>query len=102
MQCEVHRNSGDEGGAIPFLIDVQADLLSDLDTRVVVPLVRRAAFGRPASRLHPIFSIHGEQLVMVTHLMAAVRRGSLGTVVASLNDKRDVIVSAIDVLWSGV
>ena len=102
MQCEVHRNAEDETGEIPFLLDVQSDLLSGLETRVVIPLVRRGAFGRPASRLHPVFSIADEQVVMATHLLAAVRRRFLGAPVASLDDQRDIIIAAIDVLWSGV
>jgi toxin CcdB len=102
MQCGVHRNAEDDTGEIPFLLDVQADLLSDLETRVVVPLVRRAAFGRPASRLHPVFTVADEQVVMATHLVAAVRRRFLGAPVFSLEDQRDVIIAAIDVLWSGV
>jgi toxin CcdB len=102
MQCEVHRNAEDETGEIPFLLDVQSDLLSGLETRVVIPLVRRDAFGRPASRLHPVFSIADEQVVMATHLLAAVRRRFLGAPVASLDDQRDIIIAAIDVLWSGV
>jgi toxin CcdB len=102
MQCAVHENPDDAAGHIPYLIDVQADLLSDLDTRIVVPLIRSASFGRPASRLHPVFTVAGQRVVMATHLLAAVRRGVLGASVASLLDQRDVIVGAIDVLWSGV
>lgn len=102
MQCSVHPNRDDETGNIPFLVDVQADLLSDLETRVVIPLVRETAFGRRATRLHPVFMIEGQQVVMATHLLAAVRRGTLGSPLASLLDQRDVIVAAIDVLWSGV
>ena len=102
MQCTVHRNRDDATGDMPFLIDVQADLLSDLETRVVVPLVREAAFGRRASRLHPLFMVDGQQVVMATHLLAAVRRGTLGTPLASLLEQRDSIIAAIDVLWSGV
>jgi toxin CcdB len=101
MQCAVHANPED-GGHIPYLVDVQTDLLSDLDTRVVVPLVRSASFGRPASRLHPMLTVEGQHVVMATHLLAAVRRGTLGASVASLLNQRDVIIAAIDVLWSGV
>lgn len=102
MQCSVHKNPDDDAGDIPFLVDVQADLLSDLDTRVVIPLIRRAAFGRPATRLHPVFTVDDQQFVMATHLLAAVRGRSLGTAVMSLSDQRDVVIAAIDVLWSGV
>jgi hypothetical protein len=34
MQCDVHRKWHDRTGEIPFLLDVQAELLSDL---VMVP-----------------------------------------------------------------
>lgn len=102
MQCEVHANGDDASGEIPYLLDVQANLLADLDTRIVVPLIRAAAFGRTAARMHPVFTVDGQRVVMGTHLIAAVHRRSLGTVVGSLWDERDTIVAAIDVLWSGV
>jgi toxin CcdB len=102
MQCDVHRNAADEFEAMPYLLDVQANLLADLETRVVVPLVRAGAFGRTATRLHPVFTIEGERVVMATHMIAAVRRRELGDAVASLLEQRDTVIAAIDVLWSGV
>lgn len=102
MQCDVHRNRDGATSEIPYLLDIQSDLLSDLATRVVVPMIRVAAFGRRASRLHPVFAVDGEDAVMATHLIAAVRARSLGDLVVSLAAKRDVVLSAIDVLWSGV
>jgi toxin CcdB len=102
MQGDVYRNADDASGEVPFLLDVQADLLSDLQTRVVVPLVRSAVFGRKATRLHPEFHVGGQEVVMATHMIAAMRRQILVSPVGSLRDQRDVVVSAIDVLWSGV
>jgi len=98
----VRVNVDDASGQMPYLLDVQANLLSDLQTRVVVPLVRAEAFGCPATRLHPRFTIAGHRLVMAIHLVAAVRRQALGTAVASLLDQHDIVISAIDVLWSCV
>ena len=86
---------------LPCLLDVQANWLSDLPTRVVVPLIRTDDFGRPITRLHPVFTIEGERVVMATHLTAALRRNDLGTAMASLSAERDAIIGAIDVLWSG-
>ena len=102
MQCDVHRNADDDSGQIPYLLDVQANLLADLQTRVVVPLIRVDSFGRRATRLHPQFTIDGQDVVMATHLIAAVRKQVLGDAVTSLQGERDVVISAIDVLWSGV
>lgn len=102
MQCDVHPNADDASGEIPYLLDIQANLLTDLQTRVVVPLIRANSFGRRAARLHPLFTVNGQDVVLATHLMAAVRRQTLGSAVASLQDERDVVLNAIDVLWSGV
>jgi toxin CcdB len=102
MRCDVHLNVDDESGEIPYLLDVQANLLSDLETRVVVPLILADAFGRRATRLHPLFTIEGHRVVMATHLIAAIRRQTLGPAVTSLLDHSDTVISAIDVLWSGV
>jgi toxin CcdB len=41
-----------------FVVDVQSDLLADLASRVVVPLLPETE-TRPASRLNPIFDISG-------------------------------------------
>jgi len=102
MQCDVHQNFADDSGQIPYVLDIQANLLADLQTRVVVPLIRAGSFGRRATRLHPLFSINGEDVVMATHLVAAVRKQTLGDAIASLRDERDVMLGAINVLWSGV
>src|SRR6218665_4122556 len=46
-----------------YLLDCQADVLSHLETRVVVPLL--PATGLPtASRIHPVFAVAGLSVVM--------------------------------------
>jgi len=42
---------------IPYLLDLQADLLSTLATRIVAPLVGASAMGKPISHLNPKFQI---------------------------------------------
>jgi toxin CcdB len=102
MQCDIHENRDTATGSVPYLLDVQSDLLSHLHTRVVVPLIPAAQFGRRANRLHPAFIIGGAEFVLAPHLIAAIHISGLGKVVGSLADKRDVVIAAIDVLWSGV
>ena len=43
-----------EGG---YLLDVQANLMSELNTRVVIPLMPRASAPKPAERLNPVFQM---------------------------------------------
>jgi len=89
-----------EGGA-GYLLDVQSDLLSGLNTRVVVPLLPKSSAPSPAQRLNPVFSINGQELVMATQYMAAVPEGELRSVAGSLAEQRDEISAALDMLFLG-
>lgn len=84
-----------------LLLDVQTDLLSGLNTRVVVPLLSKASAPTPAARLNPVFTVKGEQVVMVTQFVAAVPAGMLGEKITSLADDFDQITQAIDMLIQG-
>ena len=52
---------------VPYLVELQADLLAGISTRLVAPLVPAARFGPPASRLNPVFRIGGRNFVMDTN-----------------------------------
>lgn len=102
-QCDVHLNTTSYSrGTTPFLLDIQADLLSKLDTRVIVPLIRERQFGRAVEGLHPRFVIEGEVVIMATHMIASIKRDQLGPRVTGLASQRYIIIAAIDVLLSGV
>lgn len=88
--------------AIPFLLDVQADLLDSLTTRVVVPLVLEGEMGLAAKHLNPQFKIKGVMVVMSTAELAGISNRSLGDKVASLKNKRDEIIAALDLLFTGI
>lgn len=88
--------------AIPYLLDVQADLLDTLATRVVAPLVLAGEMGLAARQLNPQFKIKGEAVVMSTAELAGVPIRSLGDKVASLKSKRDEIIAALDLLFTGI
>ncbi len=95
---DVHAGQSDR----VFLLDCQADLLSHLNTRLVVPLMAPDYAPKPAGRLNPLFEIDGKPYVMVTQYAAAVELSELGPVVASLGGKDREIMNALDVLISGV
>ena len=63
---------------VPYLLDVQADLLDNLATRVVVPLIKAAAMGKAAKHLNPQFTINKEKLVMSTAELAGIPVSALG------------------------
>jgi len=85
-----------------LVIDCQSDLLQQLDSRFVVPLISQADVPMVAQRLNPIFKIDGKDHVMLTQAAAAVRRRELGAVVTSLAQQSFQITGALDVLLSGV
>ena len=85
-----------------LVIDCQSNLLSQIDSRFVVPLVPRANAPKIAARLNPVFQIGEEDLVMLTQAAAAVRRAELGPAKASLAERAFEITGAIDVLVTGV
>lgn len=87
---------------IPYLLDVQADLLDGLATRVVVPLVLADEMRLAARQLNPQFKIKGEAVVMSTAELAGVASRALGDKVASLKSKRDEIIAALDLLLTGI
>jgi len=88
---------------IPYLLDVQSDLLSGLATRVVVPLATPETLGNKlAQYLNPEFAVDGRKLVMLTQEMAGVSCKGLGAVVTNFSGHRAEIVRALDVVLSGL
>ena len=88
--------------AIPYLLDVQADLLDKLATRVVVPLVDADEMAAAARHLNPQFKVKGASVIMSTAELAGVSVRSLGEKVASLKSRRDEIIAALDLLFTGI
>ena len=97
-QFDVHANPNGPG----LLLDCQSDLLSDLETRLVIPLLPPEVAPKPCGRLNPAFDIRGERFVMVTQYGAALELRELGLKLASLADRHIEIVGALDVLITGV
>ena len=101
-QFDVYANPNPETKRIiPYLLDVQADLLSDLTTRVVVPLYSASAVNKAAQHLNPRFSIKRTGVIMSTAELAGVSVKNLGEKVCSLKEHRNEIIAALDFLISG-
>ncbi|HXH64892.1 MAG TPA: CcdB family protein [Mariprofundaceae bacterium] len=102
-QFDVYRNANAETSVIiPYLLDVQADLLGGLATRVVVPLYRQDVIPRPIQHLHPGFVFLGEKLVLSTAEMAGVPRAMLAEPAGSLAEHRDRILAALGFTFTGI
>jgi toxin CcdB len=84
-----------------YILDVQADVLNGLNTRIVVPLLPLSHAPVPAKRLNPVFEIGSEPHVMVTQFMAAIPRSLLRGPVTSLADQDSHIMTALDMALVG-
>jgi toxin CcdB len=100
---DVYSNTGARSAEIPYLLDVQSDLLQGLETRVVVPMRRRDCF--PATtipdNLAPTFEVEGVECILETPKLAAVPRRLLKKPVASLAASQFQITAALDFLFQG-
>lgn len=92
----------DTAKAIPFLLDIQSNLLDGLPTRVVIPLAYPEAIETlPILRLNPKVSVAETALVALTQDMAALPRRILKAPVANLSSQREEILAAVDFLCTG-
>lgn len=88
---------------VPYLLDVQSNLLGELDTRVVIPLYTAAAMkGGVLTVLTPRLEIEGNVYVAVTPQLAGISRKELGAKVMYLAHQREAIMSALDFLVTGI
>ena len=103
-QFAVYRNQNPGSSEeFPFLVDVQADVLEELGTRVVVPLARSVELiGFPAQYLIPIIAFQGRSYSLLTPQIAGVLRGELGEQTGSLAHEERVISTALGFLLTGL
>ena len=84
------------------MLDVQADILRGLDSRLVIPVLPLHGAPPLAGRLNPIVMVEDTQHSLVTQHMAAVPAKLLGDVVLSMADRDNDVTRAIDLLISGI
>ncbi len=84
-----------------YLLDLQADFLETLDSRIVAPLLPGEEVVRHARRLNPAFRVKGKNHVLLTQSLAAVPVSILKTPVASLREYTTEITNALDMIFYG-
>ena len=88
---------------IPFLVDLQSDLLSGLGSRLVAPLARtRVASAALPHRLCPVFTIAGSTVTLLPQESGPIDARLLKRKVASLRAHAHDIVGALDAVVSGI
>ncbi len=102
-QFDIYHNPDPETRhKIPYLLDVQTNLLEQLATRTVIPLVVASKMGKVAKKLNPKFEIEKITVVMSTAEIAAVSSNILSEKVASLQNRREDVIAALELLFTGI
>lgn len=87
----------------PYFVDVQNELLSTLNSRLVIPLTPLDLLDQKApSHLCPTIHIAQGDFVVLTQQMASVPTNILAEPVADLGNFRTEIIAAIDFLITGI
>lgn len=86
-----------------LLLDIQSNILSDLSTRVVIPLVAvKPCYNKNLQRLHPLIGIMGKGYELRTAEISAVPSSILNDHIVNLEDHyRDQIILSFDFLIQG-
>jgi toxin CcdB len=101
-QFDVHKNRGAQKHVIPYVVIIQSAQFDRYRRRVVAPLVQRSALPGGAAlagtRMNPLFSIGGEDLVLHPLDTVSVAVDQLGDRVGSLAEHGQRIADAMDEL----
>ncbi|SFU88814.1 CcdB family protein [Halomonas korlensis] len=103
-QFDVYPNPSKTSNAhYPYLVDIQSRLLTDLATRIVIPLGKRSAFGGDAMQgLTPEITFADQELLLVTPQISSVPEKQLKRPIGSLAHIRDQIIGALDLAITGI
>lgn len=103
-QFDVYPNpSSKTRNIFPYIVDIQNPLISDIATRIVVPLGNLEYFkNEKMDLLTPQVEYEDEQLVLLIPQIASMPSKSLRNPVGSLAHMRDEIISALDFAITGV
>lgn len=102
-QFSIHSNLNPASKKLyPYLINVQASLLNNLETRLVIPLSLKSKFAnKPIKILNPIIHIDNHEYIILTQQMAAIQTKNLGALIYDGSSYRQEIISAIDFMITG-
>ena len=98
-QFDVYRNTNEATKErVPYLLDIQHDLLTTLSTRMVVPLILGID---PIKHLNPSLEVEKSTVYLLTSEMAGISINMLGEKVTSMESSRQEIIGAVDFLITG-
>jgi toxin CcdB len=103
-QFDVYANPGRTTKSFyPYLVDIQSPHLSELATRIVIPLGKRTLLHDNAMQgLTPEIDFEDEKLLLLTPQISSIPAVQLQNPVGSLAHFRDQILGALDFAITGI
>jgi toxin CcdB len=85
-----------------MLLDVQAEALAGLNTRVVIPLMRPEAAPLPARQLNPALIFNQQTYLLMTQFMSAIPAFELRERLGTVKSESHRVSLALDLLLHGI
>lgn len=103
-QFDVYKNPSKKSRqAFPYIIDIQNALISDITTRIVIPLGRLSHFrNEKMDGLTPIIKYENDEFILLTPQIASMPVNLLRNPVGSVETMRDDIIAAVDLAITGI
>lgn len=103
-QFDVYLNpSHNTRNAYPYMVDIQNSAISDIATRIVIPLGKLHSFKNLGMKnLSPEIEYEGEILLLLTPQITSIPAKTLMNPIGSLKQFRDEIVAAVDFAITGI
>ncbi|MCS4320887.1 toxin CcdB [Serratia sp. BIGb0234] len=103
-QFTVYKNRSRNKQAYPYFIDVQADMLAHLNTRLVMPLTQKANSNSQVKVLTPVITIEQVDYVVLATMITTTDVKNLKDedAIMDASHLRDQLVSAIDMMILGI
>ncbi len=102
-QFDVYKNpSKTIHSSFPYIVDIQSPLISELSTRIVIPLGKLSHFNNEKMKgLTPELEYEGESLLLLTPMIASMSVKALKKPIGTLEHIRDDIIAALDFAITG-
>jgi toxin CcdB len=98
-QFDVYSLPNDQG---MLFVDLQSGAVDEFNTRLMAPLIPLDPGIKPLRRVNRELTVDSRTFLFMPQLMSAVRTRDLGKPIGNIEDQRDRIVGALDVLFVGV
>ena len=103
-QFDLYKNpSKNTRSTFPYILDVQNTVISDIATRIVVPLGHLESFqNERLTKLTPETEYGGKKLLILVPQIASIPSSLLKKPVGSLSHMRGEIIAALDFAITGI